>query len=341
MQKKDYTVNFGDAVTVFPKKAVKRIIKGEASVEEIRVLAALLASDTKISDVKLCTQTGLDEEQVTEALGYWKGVGVISCEKNTAAAEKDAKSAPEPKEDEVKDDAKKVLRRDLPKYTGLEISAILESDGGKLRDMLDACQQLLGHIFTPTETNRVLSLCSWLGLEAEYVVTLVAYYVEKHPKCNVAYIEKVAIDLVNDGIISLEDLDNYIKERELYDGVAGKIRTIAGIGGREYTKKENNFINRWAKDFNYGFDIIKLAYEICCDANGSFNFSYVDKVLENWFKAGVKTLTDAENENRKFAEQKGKGASGAASFDTTEFFGAALQRTYKSMTKKPSDGNPK
>lgn len=336
MQKKSYTVNYGDAVTVFPKKAAKKIIKGEASLDEIRVLTAFLASDTKLSEGKLCAQTGLDEDVVSEALCFWRGVGVISCSEKVeqTATEPVQSETVAPVTEEKKPQDKKILiSRDMPKYSGLEISAMLDKDGGKLREMIDTCQQLLGHIFTPTETNTVLGLCGWLGLEAEYVVTLVAYYTEKKPGCNVRYIEKAAIDLVNDEITSIEALDAYIREMELYDGVAGGLRSLIGIGGRAFTKKENDTIRRWT-ELGYGFDVIKLAYEACCDSKTTFSFDYTNKIIENWYKAGVKTAADAENELKRFKEQKKSGTGLEKSFDTTEFFATALSRSYKKMADK-------
>jgi DnaD/phage-associated family protein len=225
----------------------------------------------------------------------------------------------------------------MPKYSGMEISEMLDKDGGRLREMIDECQQIIGHIFRPNEVNTVLGLCDWLGLEPDYVITIFAYFVEKKPGCNIRYIEKAAIDLVNEDIITLDDLDNYIKERELYEGIAGNLRALLGIGGRAYTKKENDLINRWASTYGYSFEIIKLAYEICCDANGRFSFDYTGKILETWYNAGVRTLDDAKKEHNAFREQKKKGSDLAKSFDTSEFFSNALNRSYKNMGTKPED----
>ncbi len=337
MQKKSYTVNFGNAVTVFPKKAAKKIINGEATLSDIRVLCALLsAGEGKISDAKLCAQTGLDEDEVGSALSYWRGVGVILADSTEMQSEKPDIKTEEPRAQQKSEPEKKVLlSKDMPRYTGIEISAMLESDGGKLREMIDVCQQLIGHIFTPNETNTLLGLCDWLGLDVDYVVTLVAYYVGKKPGCNVRYIEKAAVDLVNDGITDLDSLDVYIKNMELYDGVAGKLRTLIGIGGRAFTKKENNMISRWAQELGYGYDVIELAYEVCCDNKTTFSFDYANKVLENWYTSGVKTAEDAKEEiKRRKSAEKVNDSGIIKSFDSAEFFDAALKRTYKNMSKK-------
>ena len=343
MQKKSYTVNFGSAVTAFPREAAKKIAKGEASVTEVRVLTALLMGNgSSVSASKLCAQTGLDEGDVISALAYWRGVGVLSyedgsAEEQTAHVEENQTKRPDTtqKTAEQEEPKKKVLlSKELPKYTGIEISAMLDRDGGKLRDMIDECQQLIGHIFTPNETATLLGLCDWLGLEADYVITLVAYYVVKKPGLNVRYIEKAAVELVNEEITTLEALDAHIRNMELYDGIAGKLRSLIGIGGRAFTKKENGMISHWAKDLGYGIDVITLAYEVCCDSKGSFSFDYANRVLENWYAAGVRTVENAKDELERFRLSKEKGAELAKSFDTGEFFSTALKRSYKNMAKK-------
>ena len=346
MQKKTYTVNFGSAVTAFPKKAAKKIAKGEASLTEIRVLTAfLMGNGSSVSLSKLCTQTSLDESDVISALAYWRGVGVLSYgdgdnapEETVTIAPENAKTEQSSFETEQEEPKKKaLLSSEMPKYSGIEISAMLERDGGKLRDMIDECQQLMGRIFTPSDTTTVVGLCDWLGLEADYVITLVAYYAAKKPGCNVRYIEKAAVELVNNEISTLEALDAHIRDLELYDGISGKLRSLIGIGGRAFTKKENANITHWAKDLGYGIDIITMAYECCCDSKGSFSFDYANRILENWFSAGVKTTDDAKKELERFRAQnsaKDKGSDLAKSFDTGEFFSTALKRSYKNMAKK-------
>lgn len=335
MQKKSYTVNFGNAVTVFPKVAVEKIINGDASTNEIRVLSALLAFEAKCTLEKLCSQTGLDDSEVMAALGFWRGTGIISFAEDgnaVSVSEEASKNAPENPKEEKAPKKKVLTQNSMPHYSGIEISAMLDRDGGKLKEMTDTCQQLIGHIFTPTENATLLGLCDWLGLEPEYVVTLVAYYVEKKPGCNIRYIEKAAVDLVNNEITTVDALDIYIKEMELYDGIAGGLRSLIGIGGRAFTKKENDAIRRWT-ELGYGFDVIKLAYEVCCDSKTTFSFDYTNKIIENWYKAGVKTVTDAENEIKRFKEHKKDASQLEKSFDTSEFFATAISRSYKKMSE--------
>ena len=345
MQKKNYIVNFGNAVTAFPRVAAKMIASGAASPAEARVLAAMLMGNgSSVGIPKLCTQTGLDENDVLEALAFWRGAGVISSgNDNIEQSEESKKQESAQPSDAVADEPeapkkKVLLSREMPKYTGLEISAMLEKDGGKLRKMIDMCQELIGHIFNPNEVNTVLGLCDWLGLEADYVITLVAYYVEKKPGCNVRYIQSAATALVNDGVDTIESLDAYIRNMEIYDGVSGKLRSLAGMGARTFTKKENRMMNRWVKDMRYGEDIIELAYEVCCDNTSEFSFDYMNRVLENWYSSGIKTVSEAQAEMKRYKEEKEKNtpqkgaSSGKLSFDPDKFMKLAIKRSGDNMS---------
>lgn len=349
MQKKNYTVNFGHAVTACPKAAAKKIVKGEADLTEIRVLTVcLMGNGSAVGIPKICAQTGLDENEVISALAYWRGVGVISSDGEEETAAEPVTVAPvtaETKETapaEPSDTEKKILKsRELPKYSGIEISALIDKNGGELRDMIDACQQMLGYMFSSPEQQTMVALCDWLGLKADYVMTLVAYYAEKKPGCKVRYVEKAAIDLVNDGIETIEALNEHIRRMEVYDTVAGKLRSMLGIGARDFTKKENGYINHWINDLGFGIDMIEAAYETTCNGttDKSFDFKYADKVLEGWYSAGIKTPAEAEAESERYRSEKTKsepqkGATfGSLSFDPDEAMKLALKRSRENMAK--------
>lgn len=337
--KKIYSVNFGSAVTVLPALATEKIISGQATLTDVRALTALLSLPDGIEKTAdaVSALTGLSEDTCESSLAFWRGTGVISIidggtetvspKTIEPAAAETAEKAPEAPE--KKD--KKLLSNELPKYSGVQISELLEKDGGKLRNMIDVCQQFIGHILNPNEINTMIGLCDWLGLDAEFVITLCAYYTGKKPGCNVRYIERAAVDLVNNGVETPAQLESYLKDMELYDGLAGKLRSWLGIGTRAYTKKENGMIKRWVKEFEYGEEVVHLAYEITVDAKGSFNFDYANKILENWFAAGVKTASDAQARVNEFKNNKETAKENGGSFDTDEFFNLALKRSYKKM----------
>ncbi len=324
MSEKKCFLAYGRGVTSIPEAGAEKIISGTATLTDIRVLTALCTSrelsGCNFSEVVVLLSeiTGIVESKVENALSFWRGCGVLDYIETSDEATPETK----PSKAKIKQNEKSAAS-----YTGDQISEILGRDGGKLKNMLDQCQQLVGKMFNTVEVSVIVGLCDWLGLEPEFVVTMTAYYTNKKPGCNVRYLEKAALDLVNNGITTLSELDAYLKEMELYDGVAGKLRSLLGIGGRAYSKKENGMIKRWVKDFSYGEDIIRYAYEITVDNKGEFSFDYANRVLENWFKAGVKTKAEAENSVAQFKHEK-ESAKDGGSFDTDTFFKLAMKRSY-------------
>ena len=386
MSKVKIKINYGNSVTVFPQKALDKILSGEATVSEIKVLSSILMYGGTLLYDDIAKTASLSLQDTEKAVSFWRGAGVLAV-KTSEENQKDAKPnslndtacitekdssfkiSPDAKSSETSENEKKqntsiledkktfdsdtkslcadhdvkyskkaLVSSEMPKYSGEDISFLLNKDGGKLRMMIDECQQYVGHIFKPHETETMVGICDWLGVDSDFLITLTAYYTRKKPGCTVRYIEKAAVDLVNAGITTIDDLDAHLKELELYDGLEGKLRNWLGIGGRAYTKKENATIKHWIKDLGYSDDIIKYAYDITVDKKNAFNFDYANKILENRYKNGIKTLSDAENSVREFKHEKENVKDGSntakSSFDVDEFFDLAMKRSYKNMASE-------
>ena len=375
MAEKQFTVNYGKGVTVFPEKALDKIISGEASASEIKTLSLILTRGGAVTTEEVVSLSGLSPQDVENAIAFWRGAGIISIKDGKTKGLSDVKkenvtsSAESPQSRSVESTQasaesaqtvegtqnttelsveksetasaadikatpkKALLSAEMPKYSGEEISALLDKDGGRLKSMVDECQQLIGHIFNPRETETLVGICDWLGVESDFVITLTAYYTRKKPGCNVRYIQKAALDLVNNGVDTIDLLDEYLKQMELYDGLAGKLRGWLGIGTREFTPKENDTIKRWINGLGYGEDLVKYAYDITVNNNLKFSFSYANKILENWYKDGVRSLADAEAREEAFKKEKAaeKSTEKSSSFDTDEFFNLAVKRSYEKM----------
>ncbi len=380
MAEKYFTVNYGKGVTVFPEKALDKIIGGEASLAEIKTLSLILSRGGSVTAEEIVSLSELSAQDVENAVAFWRGAGVITLKEGKAkavsATKKDSASAliftdGNKKNTDVKTDGKDetaktplpdgsatdrsapdtpdtrgsatdgsapkkaLLSTEMPKYSGQEISALLDKDGGRLKSMIDECQQLIGHIFNPHETEVLVGICDWLGVDSDFVITLTAYYTRKKPGCKVGYIQRAALDLVNSGVDTIDLLDGYLKQMELYDGLAGKLRQWLGIGERAYTKKENATINHWIRDLGYGEELVKYAYDITVEHKTVFKFDYANAILENWYKDGVKDLDGAVAREEAFKKEKmseREKPSKSSSFDTDEFFNLAVKRSYEKMS---------
>ena len=111
-------------------------------------------------------------------------------------------------------------------------------------------------------------------------------------------IEKVCLD--NFYTMIVEEKQNIIKEEKKTDIYAEFEKEFA----RPITSMEYEIIGAWL-DGNYDENIIKLALKEAI-YNGVSNLRYIDKILSEWRKKGIKTEKDIKAERERHTKQKPK-----------------------------------
>ena len=328
-----YKINYGSRIAVIPENAIDALPR--AGVEDLKVLIALCSLGGSADAKKLAKLASCSEEDVRQALSFWRGTGVIepcgakegasetvSPEKEEAVSEEKAES--EATDKKVEPSSTKKLRGadELPKYTSDELADILEGRP-ETAALIDECQRIMGKVFNIKEINVLMGLVDYLELDCEYIMMLLTYCVSMGKK-TLHYAEKLAFALYDAGITTGEQLAEELRRREATASSEGKIRTLFGVGERAFTTKEKKFISAWINDMGYSIEIIERAYEVTADATGKGSFAYANSVLERWNAAGLRTISEIE-ESYKSGEGASKPATG--SFDTDSFFEAAVRRS--------------
>ena len=84
--------------------------------------------------------------------------------------------------------------------------------------------------------------------------------------------------------------------------------------------------------------MIILAYDEMANHTGKLSFAYIDKVLMNWHKKGIKTPSDIEKETEEYSKAKKSAdrniSSQNASYDIDEFKNRSLHGELKYERKK-------
>ena len=328
-----YRINYGNKVAVIPEGALSALSR--AGEVDLKVLVALCAANGSADAKKLAKQFSCGEDEVKEALSFWRGAGVIelndgketvetAADATAEAAEKVAEIRTVAVDKNVATVAPKKLRGadELPKYTSEELSDILETRQ-ETAALIDECQRIMGKVFNLKEINVLMGLVDYLELDYEYIMMLLTYCVSLGKK-TLHYAEKLAFDLYDMGITTGEMLAEELRRRESAADAEGKIRKMFGIGDRAFTTKEKKFVSAWINDMSYSVEIIERAYEVTADATGKGAFAYANSVLERWNAEGLRTLEDIESSYKK------EGASdkpSVGSFNTDSFFEAAVKRS--------------
>lgn len=323
---------YGDSVITLPSKAISEHLS-DATREEFAVLLAL-AADPSADVEDICEQIGIDHDEFMKALSFWRGSGAVSVSlsdgeklpsnRKPKKKEPSEADAPVPKKN-TESEKKPLSAGGIPVYTTAQIADTLEKDPS-LRQYVENCQQIMGKMFSSGESSAIIGIVQYLGVSTDYVALLCAYAVS-HGKKSVRYVEKMALSLYDEGICKYGELESHLKRMNRAEEMQPEIRKMFGLGERALTTKEKKCIEAWC-GMDMSLDLIRKAYEITVTNTGKAAIPYCNSILESWNAAGYKT---AEEIDAAAADYKKKKNSSGGSFDTDEFFEAALRRSYEIM----------
>ena len=246
---------------------------------------------------------GIGVDKIIKSLRYWEKQGVIFIDGEI------------PQYEEISSASASV-----PTYTGAQIAKFVEKNDD-IGSLFYTCQAILGKDFNSHDHNNEILLKSYYKFSNEYIMLLLAHCKELD-KANWAYIRKTAKALYDEGIDTYKSLEAHFSDRKNKSTLEYKIRNLFGIGTREFSKSEKEKIDKWTSA-NISIDFIKKAYDITVDKTGKISVAYCAKIIENWLSCGIKTVEDVEN-----SEKERISKAQASSFETNDFFEAALRRSY-------------
>ena len=266
----------------------------------------------------------LTEEELAASVKYWRGAGILKKVKKS-----DTKaSVTKDKKDEIKTAhaGGKLERADAaPSYTSSELADLIEKRAGAA-EFMHSAQQIMGKMFTTREMNMLFGMLEYIGFNEECVLAILSY-VASIGKKTVKYAETLAFSLYDEGLTDKAALDERLEKMSAARSVRGKVEAMFGITGRALTTKEKKFLTAWTETMGFDAEVIRLAYEITVDNTGDASLPYANTILESWHKSGIRTAEEAaaEIEKNRAARKNAKSSAGK-SFDTDEFFEAALKR---------------
>ena len=319
-------LNFKQEVLVLPASVLSHL--DTATPEQLRTLLWLASDLSLVSKHKqLAKLAGCDAATAREAVAFWCSCGLLG---------EAGESVPAMATASVDVSAKKKLQRadELPNYTSTELAELLEARAS-VRVLIDEAQRILGKMFNPNEVNIMVGMLDYLGMNEECILLLLAHC-KKIGKSNLRAIEKYAYSLVDKGINDVETMESEICTLEAMYTFEGEVRALFGMKSRALTSKESKMLAAWVS-FGYDISIVHMAYEITVNATGEASLPYTNAILEKWNANGWKTVPEieagmtAEREKREGNTNKKELGN---SFDTDDFFEAALQRGFRERSRE-------
>lgn len=323
---------YGNGVLCLPEAVLSHM--SEVNGDALKVLLRLAAGDD-ISQEALAAELDITPKKVAKAIDFWQQAGVLATDKKIASNTKKVSTAVSPtappkSSPRVEDSAASVpvhtKSQTIPHYTTEELTALLEKRS-EWAALIDECSRVFGKVFSTHEVGLLLGIMEYLGVEGEYLLLLLAHCA-KLGKKSVRYVETVALSLYDEGITEPSALQECLRRREQLVESEGKIRQLFGLNSRALTTKEQRMINTWLFTYHYDLDVITHAYEVTVDATGNPSIPYANSILDRWAAADLHTLSDIEKADAERTARSKSPTTPGNSFDTDDFFDAALRRSF-------------
>lgn len=294
--------NFTAVPTEFIKK---QLPQANPTFVKVYLYLLMLASEKASMEFSDIAETlGLLESDLMLAVKYWETLGAIIRNGDSFVFAQSISEKGEQKTQEVPE---------KPRTENL--AAIIEADRC-LSDMFMVSQEILGKTISGSDMETIYWFYSELKMSPEAILLLLEHCVSKgKPRMN--YIEKVAISWSEMGLTNAENVALYIKNEEQKTGFLYSIRKIMGISDRSLSQIEEKYLTKWHEEMGMEEEMIALAYEYCIIQTAKLSFPYMDKIITRWTKECIRTVSDAEEDNRKFKKRsKNEGnAFGDNSYD--------------------------
>jgi len=193
---------------------------------------------------------------------------------------------------------KTIIKQTRPEYRTEEINLYLQ-DSKDVAQLFKLAEQYLGRLLTITDQKILFSLYDWLHMPFDLIEFLIEYCVSNNHKA-MHYIEKVAINWVDEGIVTLDQA----KAKTLSDKRYYKILSSLGSSKATLTPAEKKCMCKWLDTYKFSMDIILEACKRTVMQTNKPSLNYVDSILSNWYTDKVTSLTDIEALDKAYESKR-------------------------------------
>lgn len=322
-----------------PADIVDRHLK-LAPPDAIRALLYILRhGKNAVSPEELSRELNIEIPAAEDAIEYWIRDGLLQSAENVnipvaVPVKSDfvaVKEEPSP--------AIVIKSGKMPSYSNTQIKKAV-TEHPELMKMFSSAEEIYARPLNDGVINLLYGLFDWYGLSPDAVITVLKRCAKAN-RLKPAAIKDEAEDFYKHGAVDGDAANAYVSELNEREACIDEITLLLRISDHSPYAKERKAFETWR--FSYGFDtdIISLALSVALKNTESDRYTpellpYMQKVLSNWHKGGVKTVEDAKeiielkNEGKQKSRKKDVvRKSEDVSYDLNEEELLAMQRFAK------------
>ena len=196
-----------------------------------------------------------------------------------------------------------IMAGERPNYSERDVLEAGDFDNS-FRSLCGEVQRLMGRNLNTEELKILLGFVRYLGLPADVISVLICYCKDRARQRgnlrspSLRTIEKEAYAWAERGIDTMEEAAAFIQAQNMKNTRMSKLMAMLQIRGRALTAAEERYAASWL-DMGFDDEAIAMAYERTCLNTGGLSWAYMNKILQRWNEAGLKTAEDVRNRDRK------------------------------------------
>lgn len=271
-------------------------------------------------------EIGVTAEDIGDALSYWEQVGVIYKDGEKPAdipasspqTRQEGENAPvkiiaQPPESAAAEKKPAAVIKPQKSLLPQEIADRIQSSE-EIAFLFQSAEGSLKRVLTFDDQRTILWFYDHLGMSADIIIMLIAYCCSID-RCNMAYIEKIALDWHEKNISTHEQAENEILLMQKKFSFEGRVQSRLKLQNK-LTASQKKYIGEWAL-WDMDIDMVELAYDKTVDATGKPAFGYMNKILQKWHDNGISTVQGAiDFDERTKPAPKGKTAAAPKNADS-------------------------
>ena len=248
---------------------------------------------------------GMMEDDVVEAMNYWKAKGLILFERSASSCRIDFLPCcaldPDPDHPtrrcraskKAEDDSTRIVRLEQPPvYSPEELSLYNKND--QVRLLFSKAQEMMGGSLSIPTLSTVFSFYDYYRLPIDVLICLFEYCRDTDHR-NLRYVEKVVQNWADMGISTVEEAQ---AQTQLSRRIFPVLKAL-GIAGRRPSSQELGYLKRWLDEYRMPEDLLAEAASRTLARTGKPSFPYMDQIIRNWYESGLTTLEAVESLDRK------------------------------------------
>ena len=256
---------------------------------------------------------GMLESDVIQALQYWHDKKALTLTLDGEqlwlsfpSYRSTPPSDPDPKGSSSPERTKVVRVEHKPTYSPEEIS--MYEQNPLIKDLFATASRLLGEQFSFPNLSLLFSFYDYYRLPVPVIKFLLEYCIQGGNR-SLRYMEKVAQDWSDRGIVTVEAASCYVKRFDVYR----PIMKAMGIAERQPSEQEIEIMERWLYQYGLSMELILEAAGRTVRKTGKPSFKYMDSILKSWADNRVRTLEDVSRLDEAFAAKRAAGNAPASS----------------------------